>query len=176
MLKALKRWRDQPSGPSPEDDPRERALRQLRALERRRPRHLADATSSKRDFLDALESMIEAGVSAERLGEHVEIYFRRHGGPDLLVEWGWDSAPAASGVAGPDESMRSQIARGMAEAGEKLALAVLGGRVPDAGGSSPLSERIALAEWSIRRGDQTILSEESRENITLWAPSARGAA
>jgi len=165
MLKALKKWRERgvreaAEGPAPTPPPR--VVPPLAPL--RKPDSLFEAGHEKREFMGALESMILAGVIRERVYDEIEAYFSRHAGAPLLVEWGWENI-ATSPPLEPDESINAVIVRSMAETGLKIASLALEGNVV-AEAAASLEAKLAQAEWSARRGNQTIWLEPTGPNIT----------
>lgn len=165
MLKALKKWRDRgvreaAEGPAPTPPPH--VVPPLESP--RMPDSLAEANHEKREFLCALERMLLAGVIRERVYDEIEAYFARHAGAPLLVEWGWENI-ATSAPLEEDESLNAVITRSMAETGLKIAALALEGNTA-AAVACTLEAKLAQAEWSARRGNQTVWLEPTGPNLT----------
>jgi len=134
-----------------------------------RPGDLWEASRTKADFLDALEAMILLKSPSEVLYSAIEAYFRRHGDARLVDDWGWEMILAASSDG--DESLRAVMQRALVEAGLQLVALVTEQGTLLQDGSATLASRLAQAEWSIRRGNQTLcLDPKGVLNVTIDSP------
>lgn len=109
---------------------------------------------AKSDFIQALAQLLERDPLEAEVFHAIESYFTRHASPALLVTWEWESITASARLE-EDENVRTLVRRSMVEAGLRLASLVMGQQLP---GTSRLRvlDRIERAEWSVRRGDQTL--------------------
>jgi len=124
--------------------------------------------AEKEHFFAALAATIEREPDDEKIFQQVEAYFLRHAGPLMLSAWEWESIESGESQ-GADETLRSLIRRAMVEAGVRFVGIVLEN---NAVVSEPARLRrfIERAEWSIRRGDQTLL-QTGEEILAPFRPS-----
>jgi len=167
MLKALRQWREKaaqtllrsqeihvvPELPPLAKPTVSQSIRPA-APPKPKPTTLEACGPSKVDFLDVLARLIEHEPNDDRIMHSVEAYFQRVGSPAMLAAWEWESIPASHRQE-EDESIRLMIRRSMAESGVRLVGLVLEGQLHGAV-DIPVRARLERAEWSLRRGGQTL--------------------
>lgn len=115
---------------------------------------LRNAGPEKKVFLEGLAQLIDAGRPEAEVYTRVENYFYRHGTGEQLTDWEWDMISICH-PQDNEETIRSIIRRSMTEAAIRIVSVVLHGELPGKE-KLPLRAQLERAEWSSKRGGQTL--------------------